>query len=77
MSQIVWDNILATFYLLLWVVTLVWYQSKSKRLDGGTAIIGSYILYAIFSLLTLNDELFNFLFNPLKLFPYLFCCKYT
>ncbi len=72
MSQIVWDNILATFYLLLWVVTLVWYQSKSKRLDGGTAIIGSYILYAIFSLLTLNDELFNFLFNPLKLFPYLF-----
>ena len=72
MSQTVWDNILATSYLLCWVVTLVWYQWKSRVLDGGTAIIGTYILYAVFSLLTLNDPLFSYSFKPLSVFPYIF-----
>lgn len=72
MSQTVLDNILATSYLLCWVVTLVWYQWKSRVLDGGTAIIGTYILYAVFSLLTLNDPLFSYLFKPLSVFPYIF-----
>ena len=72
MSQTVLDNILATSYLLCWVVTLVWYQWKSRVLDGGTAIIGTYILYAVFSLLTLNDPLFSYSFKPLSVFPYIF-----
>ena len=72
MSQTVWDNILATSYLLCWVVTLVWYQWKSRVLDGGTAIIGTYILYGIFSLLTLNDPLFSSAFYPLTAFPYVY-----
>lgn len=72
MSQIVWDNILATSYLLMWVGTLFWYQYKSRRFDGGTAIMATYILYAIFSLITLNDDMFNSLYNPLEFLPYLF-----
>lgn len=72
MSQIVWDNILATLYLLMWVVTLIWYQYKSKKIDGGTAIISTYILYAVFSLITLNDDMFNLLYEPLEFLPYLF-----
>lgn len=72
MSQTVWDNILATSYLLCWVATLVWYQWKSRVLDGGTAIISTYVLYAVFSILTLNDPVFSYLFNPLSVFPYIF-----
>lgn len=72
MSQTVWDNILASTYLLCWVVTLVWYQWKSRISDGGTAIIGSYVLYGIFSILSLNDPLFSYLYNPLSIFPYVY-----
>ena len=72
MSEIIWNNILATGYLLTWVVTLIWYQYKSKTIDGGTSVICTYILYAIFSLLTLNDIMFSDLYLPLKIFPYIY-----
>ena len=72
MSQVIWDNILTTGYLVTWIVTLVWYQRKSHTLDGGTAIMSTYIMYAIFSLLTLNDYMFSDLFLPLKVFPYIY-----
>lgn len=66
------DNILASLYLLAWVLTLILYQWKIRKTDGGTAIICSYILYAIFSLFTLNDNMFNILYEPLKFLPFLF-----
>lgn len=72
MSQITSDNILATFYLLLWVVTLIWYQRKNREFDAGSAILIAYIGYAVFSLLTINDQLFSLAFRPLRLFPYLY-----
>ena len=72
MSQVIWDNILTTGYLVTWIVTLVWYQRKSHTFDGGTAIMSTYIMYAIFSLLTLNDYMFSDLFLPLKVFPYIY-----
>ena len=72
MSQVIWDNILTTGYLVTWIVTLVWYQRKSHTLDGGTAIMSTYIMYAVFSLLTLNDYMFSDLFLPLKVFPYIY-----
>lgn len=71
MSQIISDNILATTYLLLWVVTFILYHYKCRKLDGGSAIIATYIMYAVFSLLTLNDVMFNMLYKPLELLPYL------
>jgi oligosaccharide repeat unit polymerase len=60
------------FYLLAWVLTLAWYQRKHKNADAGTAIMGSYILYAVFSLLTLNDPLFAVAFEPLRVLPYIY-----
>ena len=72
MSEVIWNNILATGYLVTWIVTLVWYQRKSHTFDGGTAIMSTYIMYAIFSLLTLNDYMFSDLFLPLKVFPYIY-----
>ena len=66
MSQIISDNILATTYLLLWVVTFILYHYKCRKLDGGSAIIATYIMYAVFSLLTLNDVMFNMLYEPLE-----------
>lgn len=72
MSEIEWNNILATLYLLAWVATLIWYQFMSRKADGGTAIIVSYAAYGVFSLLTLNDEMFAYLYKPLNFLPYLF-----
>lgn len=72
MSQVISDNILASFYLLLWVLTLIWYQHKKFIIDAGTSIIIAYILYAIFSLLSINDALFSAAYEPLKLFPYIY-----
>ena len=72
MSEVIWNNILATGYLVTWIVTLIWYQHKSHKLDGGTAIMATYIMYAVFSLLTLNDFLFADMYLPLKVFPYIY-----
>lgn len=72
MTQLAYDNLLTTLYLLAWVAMLVWYHWKYRSLDAGSAIIASYILYATLSLLTLNDPLFSISYNPLKLFPYIY-----
>ena len=72
MSEVAWNNILATSYLLVWIMTLVWYQYKSRILDGGTAVMSTYILYAIFSLFSLNDVMFADFYLPLKVFPYIY-----
>ena len=72
MSEVTWNNILATGYLLTWIMTLIWYQYKSRTIDGGTAVMSTYVLYAIFSLLTLNDIMFEDFYLPLKLFPYIY-----
>lgn len=72
MSQIVSDNILATFYLILWIATFIWYQYKNREFDAGSAILIAYIGYAVFSLLSINDQLFSMAFRPLRLFPYLY-----
>ena len=48
MSEVTWNNILATGYLLTWIMTLIWYQYKSRTIDGGTAVMSTYVLYAIY-----------------------------
>lgn len=66
------NNLLAEFYLLLWLATCIWYHFKKMRLDAGSIIIFSYILYAFVSIQTLNDPIFSLEYEPLKLFPYLY-----
>lgn len=72
MNATLMDNTLSGVFLLIWVITLVWYQNKNNKVDGGTAVIIMYIIYACFSILTINDPLFSTAFNPLKTFPYIY-----
>lgn len=72
MNELVSNNILAIGYLILWVATFIWYHLKYQTLDAGSAIIGMYIIYAIFSIFAINDELFSMAFNSLKLAPYIY-----
>ena len=72
MPQAVIDNILTGGYLLVWLITLIWYQRKNRAYDGGSAIIISYIIYAVFSILSLNDDIFSSWYEPLHIFPYLY-----
>lgn len=72
MSDIIKNNILTSTYLITWILTLIWYQRKNSKIDGGTAAIFFYIVYAVFSILTINDPLFSSMFNPLEVFPYIY-----
>lgn len=66
------DMVLSVAYLLTWVATFVFYQKKRNVFDGGSSIMLSYVCYAVFSIITINDELFSVMFEPLKLFPYVY-----
>lgn len=66
------NNILASLYLLVWILTFIWYQRKDKSVDGGSAVIITYILYGVFSIMSLNDPLFSLSYDPLTLFPYIY-----
>ena len=74
MSVIESNYILSAFLILLWVITLIWYQRKNKIFDAGSFIIVMYIVYAFFSIMTINDDsILQFTnYEPLKLFPYLY-----
>ena len=66
------DIILSVAYLVVWIITFLWYQRKRNVVDGGSVIVLSYVCYAVFSIVTINDELFSIMFEPLKLFPYVY-----
>lgn len=72
MSEALMNNILAIGFLFIWIITLICYQSIRKYWDGGSAVITAYIIYAVFSILSLNDPLFSIAYNPLKVFPYIY-----
>ena len=74
MSVIESNYILSAFLILLWVITLIWYQRKNKNFDAGSFIIVMYIIYAVFSIMTINDDSIPQLTNyePLTFFPYLY-----
>ncbi len=72
MSASLIDNCISIFYLLIWVVTLFLYQKRRNVFDAGSVIILSYVCYAIFSLITINDIFFSITFEPLHLFPYIY-----
>lgn len=66
------NNILAIGYLLVWVATFVVYHYRVRQLDAGSMIIGMYIVYGVFSVQSLNDEIFASYYEPLHLFPYIY-----
>ena len=66
------DNLLAFGYMMVWVLTLIWYHKRYKNIDAGSMVIGSYVAYAFFSIVTLNDDLFNIEYEHLSFFPFLF-----
>lgn len=73
------DNILIIVYLLMWVATFFWYHHIHKQIDGGSAVIVSYIIYALFSIITLNEGFLNITelgtdlnYKPLRLFPFIY-----
>lgn len=74
MSRVLSDNLISIAYLLVWVGTLVWYQRKNPKWDGGSVIMLTYIVYAFVSILTVNDpvEVKAYIYLPLKVFPYIF-----
>ena len=72
MSEIVSNNILSISYLFVWILTFIWYHHKKMVLDTGSVIMFMYILYAFFSVLSINDPLFSEAYKPLKLFPYIY-----
>lgn len=74
MSVIESNYILSAFLIFLWAITLIWYQHKNKNFDAGSFIIVMYIIYAVFSIMTINDDSIPQLTNyePLTLFPYLY-----
>ena len=74
MSTIVSDNLISAGYLLVWILTLIWYQRKNPLWDGGSTIIITYIIWAAFSICTINDPMSAkmYVYLPLKVFPYIF-----
>lgn len=72
MSEVLINNILAIGFLSMWIITLICYQHIRNVWDGGSAVIIAYIIYAIFSILSLNDPLFSIAYNQLEVFPYIY-----
>ena len=66
------DNILLAFYTLLWVISFIWYHYQNRHIDGGSAVMASYIVYCFFSFITLNDEFFDITYEHLRLFPFIY-----
>ena len=58
--------------MMVWRKTFFFYQKKRNVFDGGSAIMLSYVCYAVFSIVTLNDEFFSSMFEPLRIFPYIY-----
>lgn len=67
-----YDLLLTVMYFFLWVIVFFVYHRKYKTVDAGSAIIGSYILYAGFSIHNVIDEEIAVAYEPLSIFPFLF-----
>ncbi|MBR6936256.1 MAG: oligosaccharide repeat unit polymerase [Prevotella sp.] len=72
MHQEVSDTLLSSLYLLLWILTFIWYHWKRRAIDAGSAIIGTYVLYAFFSILSVNNQILFIEYKPLTFFPFIY-----
>ena len=72
MSEALSNNIICAGYLLLWILTFIGYHILRFKTDGGSAIMLTYIIYAIFSLFSINDFLFGDMYLPLTVLPFIY-----
>ena len=41
------DNILLALYTLFWVISFIVYHYRNRHIDGGSAVMASYIVYCL------------------------------
>lgn len=66
------DIVLVWMYVFVWIATFAWYHIKQRSLDAGSTIMATYILYALVSVYTLNDPMFQDEYKELHLIPYIY-----
>ena len=54
------------------MATAAEYHYKNRHIDGGSAVMASYIVYCFFSFITLNDDFFDITYEHLRLFPFIY-----
>lgn len=72
MERLAYDNLLVWMYLVVWLLTCIWYHYKRMTIDAGSTIIIAYVLYAYISIKSINDPIFSMEYKPLKIFPYIY-----
>lgn len=66
------SNVYLIIYIIAWVITLIIYQRKHHKVDAGSVILISYIVFAICSLYVYNTPMVYHEFNELTLFPFIY-----
>lgn len=59
-------------YILCWILTLIYYQSKRKIFDAGSLILLLQLIYAILSFFLYEDQYWGWCFLPIKPFPFIY-----
>ena len=59
MERLAYDNLLVWMYLVVWLLTCIWYHYKRMTIDAGSTIIIAYVLYAYISIKSINDPIFS------------------
>lgn len=72
MDTLTSNTILSSLYLVVWIATLLWYQTRRNVWDAGSAIIVSYIIYAACAIETVVEEFPLEPIEPLTVFPYVY-----
>lgn len=64
------SNINILIYILAWVVTIILYLIIRKRIDAGSILLFTYLIYAITSFILYNSHAYHF--NQIRLFPFIY-----
>ncbi|MDD3489071.1 MAG: O-antigen ligase [Paludibacter sp.] len=71
MEEII-SNINIVLYISVLLFTTILYQKKRGYFDSGSVLLFSYLLYSIMSLLLYNNPFFVSIFQPIRLFPFIY-----
>lgn len=66
------DQTIVLCYLSAWILTFIVYWRNTKKFNGGSFIISSYILYALCSFLLYDTHYIYFNPLPLTVFPFIY-----
>lgn len=64
------SNINIILYILAWIVTIILYHIVKKRIDAGSILLFTYLIYAITSLILYNSHSYHF--NQIRLLPFIY-----